>query len=166
MITTMAAFLSYFGGVRRRTLRFIQAIPADAADWAPREGEFTCADIVRHLAATEHMFVGVVTRSSWHYSGHQRSERPTLGEAIAYLHTVHEQATVALEQAGDAVLKQQRPTLDQQGSTMAASRVLLLMTEHEIHHRSQLASYLMLLNVTPPHLYGLGVEDLIDRAIG
>jgi uncharacterized damage-inducible protein DinB len=42
----------------------------------------------------------------------------------------------------------------------------MAMTEHEIHHRSQLAMYLLLLGVKPPHIYGLGVEELIAKATG
>jgi uncharacterized damage-inducible protein DinB len=34
------------------------------------------------------------------------------------------------------------------------------MTEHEVHHRSQLASYLTWMGVEPPDIFGLGVEDV------
>jgi len=39
-------------------------------------------------------------------------------------------------------------------------RLLLAMVEHEVHHRSQLASYLTLMGVEAPDIFGLGVEDV------
>ncbi len=43
---------------------------------------------------------------------------------------------------------------------MRAWRLLLAMTEHEVHHRSQLASYLTWMGVEAPDIFGLGVEDV------
>jgi uncharacterized damage-inducible protein DinB len=37
----------------------------------------------------------------------------------------------------------------------------MAMTEHEVHHRSQLASYLTWMGVEAPHVFGLGVEDVM-----
>ena len=36
----------------------------------------------------------------------------------------------------------------------------MAMCEHEVHHRSQLASYLTLMGVDAPDIFGLGVEDV------
>lgn len=49
MIQSVSAFIEYFDGVRRRTNNFIRAVPADRIDWSPKEGEWTCGEIVRHL---------------------------------------------------------------------------------------------------------------------
>ena len=128
LISSVAAFIAYFESIRRRTLQFVAQVPPERMDWAPRAGEFTCGDIVRHLAA-----------------GH--------AAALDRLRTLP-----------DAALAEHRPSLD--GPPIRAWRLLMAMVEHEIHHRSQLAMYLMLLGVQPPHIYGLGVEDVIARATG
>ena len=60
MIASARGFADYFDGVRRRTVGFFRAIPADRIDWAPKAGEYTCGDIVRHVAATEWMFTRAV----------------------------------------------------------------------------------------------------------
>ncbi len=70
MFQSVQSFIEYFEGVRRRTLRYIRVIPADSMEWTPKEGEFTCGEIVRHLAAAEEMFVGVVVEGKWKYPGH------------------------------------------------------------------------------------------------
>jgi uncharacterized damage-inducible protein DinB len=41
----------------------------------------------------------------------------------------------------------------------------MAMAEHDIHHRSQLAVYLSLMDVQTPHIFGLGVEDLIALSV-
>ena len=38
--------------------------------------------------------------------------------------------------------------------------MLMAMCEHEVHHRSQLASYLTLMGIDAPDIFGLGVEDV------
>ena len=34
--------------------------------------------------------------------------------------------------------------------------------EHEVHHRSQLASYLEIMGVEPPQIFGLQVNDVAE----
>jgi uncharacterized damage-inducible protein DinB len=164
MIHSTKEFIDYFAGVRKRTLNFVRVIPADQLNWAPKAGEFTCADILRHIAAGERMFTGVVTHSKWKYGGHAGDQK-TLDELIAHLDQTHTEMMDALHALPDAELHQPRPTLEGD-MQIKAWRWLMIMVEHEIHHRSQLAMYLFLLGVTPPHMAGLGVEDLIARATG
>lgn len=40
MIQDLQAFINYFGGVRRRTLNYIQAIPQDKFGRSPKPGKF------------------------------------------------------------------------------------------------------------------------------
>ncbi|MFP4440993.1 MAG: DinB family protein [Chloroflexaceae bacterium] len=164
MIQRVADFTTYFAGIRRRSLRFFQTLPPDKIDWSPQAGEFTCGDIIRHLAAAEQMFVGAVATGRWFYPGHARAAHSTLPEALADLEASHAIATALLAALDDAMLTQPCATLE--GPAVPAWRLLLAMVEHEIHHRSQFATYLTLLGVTPPQIYGLGVEDVIARATG
>lgn len=164
MIHHVEEFVGYFGSIRKRTLNYAQIIPADQINWAPREGEFTCADIVRHIASGEKMFIGVATRGRWKYDGHT-GEQATLEELLAHLEAMHTDAMEALHFLPDAELDDTRHALEGE-SKIKVWRWLMAMTEHEIHHRSQLAMYLMLMGVTPPHIYGLSVEDLIAKATG
>lgn len=164
MLQQMESFLAYFEGIRRRTSRYVQTLPPEHVDWSPRAGEFSAGDIVRHLAAAEQMYTGVVVAGIWRYPGHERSAYPTLAAALSHLESSHAEATAALRAAGDGVLHERRPTLD--GPDVSAWRLLMAMVEHEVHHRSQLASYLLLLDVSPPQIYGMGVEDVIARATG
>ena len=166
MIASMREFTDYFEGVRRRTVGFFRTIPPDMIDWAPKDGEYTCGDIVRHLAASESMFTGVVTDGVWRYDGHDRAQGETLDAALALLDARHTAARDALARTADAALGALRPALEPGGRPIRAWRILMAMCEHEVHHRSQLASYLTLMGVEPPDVFGLGVEDVARLAVG
>jgi uncharacterized damage-inducible protein DinB len=164
MIRSTQNFIDYFSGVRRRTLHFASGIPTDHLDWSPKDGEFTCADLLRHIAASEKLFVGVVAEGRWKYGGHG-GDQGSLDELIALLDRTHEESMRLLGGLPDAELDQPRPSLVAD-RPLKVWRWLMIMSEHEIHHRSQLAVYLTLLGVTSPHIFGLGVEDIIARAVG
>jgi uncharacterized damage-inducible protein DinB len=163
MISSVAGFIGYFESIRRRTLHFVAQVPAERMAWAPRAGEFTCGDLIRPLAAGEAMFVGAVVEGRWLYTGHAAGPADLAG-ALAHLAAGHAAAMDRLRALPDAALPEHRPSLD--GPPIRAWRLLMAMVEHEVHHRSQLAMYLMLLGVQPPYIYGLGVEDVIARATG
>ena len=160
MITSARAFADYFDGVRRRTVAFFRAIPAERVDWAPKDGEYTCGDIVRHVAACERMFTGAVCDGRWTYPGHERAKAPTLEAALADLEAAHEDCGARLRALGDGALDTTRPPLESGAQPARAWRLLLAMAEHEVHHRSQLASYLTWMGLEAPDIFGLGVEDV------
>ena len=85
-------------------------------------------------------------------------------EALALLKAGHVEAMSRLEKLSDEALSELRPSLN--GPPVKVWRWLMAMAEHEIHHRSQLAVYLSLMGVQPPHIFGLGVEDIIALSVG
>jgi uncharacterized damage-inducible protein DinB len=163
MMDSTADFIKYFEGIRRRTLNYIRVVPADKLDWAPQGGEFTCAEVIRHIMASEVMFVRVATEGRWHYDGHETEQPQGLDDLITLLESTHTETMEALKQIPDHELD--APREGPGGQPLKAWRWLMLMAEHEVHHRSQLAVYLSLLGVQPPHIFGLGVEDLIALSV-
>ncbi|MCW1970458.1 MAG: DinB family protein [Anaerolineae bacterium] len=164
MINSVAQFIHYFGGVRRRTLNFIAAVPDDKLDWSPALGEMTFAELIRHISAAEAMFVGAVSGGRWYYAGHTAATPAEREPLLTEFNHTHEAAMTQLRQLPDAALTDERPSLE--GPQVKIWRLLMAMSEHEIHHRSQMAMYLTLIQVKAPHIYGLGVEDVIARATG
>lgn len=158
MITSTAAFVRYFEGVRERTLRFIAAIPPEQIDFSRRPGKYSLGDLIRHIASTESMFVQAALDGRWVYPGHGRELGATKEQAVAYLMSSHAAAMARLNGAPDAALGEKRPTLD--GHSVSAWRLLLLMVEHEVHHRSQISQYLVDLGVQPPQIFGKWMEEL------
>lgn len=164
MLQSVKGFIGYYEGIRRRTLHFIDAIPPDRIDWLPVAGEFTFGDLIRHLAATEAMFVDAVVNGKWKYAGHRSVLKQEREDAVALLQAAHREAMDQLGALSDAALIENRPSLG--GTEVRAWRLLMAMVEHEVHHRSQIAMYLTLIEIKPPHIYGLGVEDVIALATG
>jgi uncharacterized damage-inducible protein DinB len=164
MLQSVKGFIDYYEGIRRRTLHFIDAIPVDRIDWLPIEGEFTFGDLIRHLAATEDMFVDAVVNGKWKYAGHKSDVKQEREVAIALLQATHREAMIKLGTLSDSALIETCPSLN--GTEVKIWRLLMAMVEHEVHHRSQIAMYLTLIKIKPPHIYGLGVEDVTALATG
>ena len=158
MLTSMTNFARYFESVRERTLRFIAAIPPEQIDFARHAGKFTLGDLIRHLASTETMFIEAALDGRWAYRGHAPQLGATKEDALAYLTAAHTAAMARLAAAPDAVLNEKRPTLD--GHSVSAWRILMLLVEHEVHHRSQISQYLVDLGVEPPQIFGKFMEEL------
>lgn len=159
MINDVESFIAYFNGIRRRTLTFAQAIPSDQINWSPEKDAFTFGDILRHLAAVEKITVSAVVDERWQaYPGHSSDVAQDPNEIIGYLEATHDAAMQMLRTMPDSELQSPRTALT--GQTLRAWRLLMSIIEHEIHHRSQLASYLTMLGIRPPQIFGLGVEDV------
>jgi uncharacterized damage-inducible protein DinB len=160
VIRSVVSYIEYFNGIRRRTLTFAHAIPADRVNWSPQGNEFTFGDILRHLAAVEKITIYAVVNKKWKaYPGHAQDLARELQDIVEYLETTHAEATNMLRTLSDTELQQPRTALA--GPPLKAWRLLMSIIEHEIHHRSQLASYLTMLEVTPPQIFGLEVDDVI-----
>jgi uncharacterized damage-inducible protein DinB len=166
MLQTVEDFIKYLDSIRRRTLNYVRVVPPDRLDWSPKEDEFTCGDILRHLIAAEKMFVRVVLEGRWNYEGHEAGANQNLSELQALLEATHAEAMDKLKRSSDQDLDTPRPGPTGEGQPIKAWRWLMVMGEHEIHHRSQLAVYLSLMGIESPQIYGLGVEDLIALSVG
>jgi uncharacterized damage-inducible protein DinB len=159
MIRDIDSFIRYFEGIRRRTLNFARVIPHERIDWSPQENAFTCGDILRHLAAIETITIHVVVHDHWQvYPGHDRNLAADMEEILNYLEASHVAAMGELRTIPDAALNQTRPTIT--GHPIKAWRLLMSIIEHEVHHRSQLASYLESMGIEPPQIFGLQVDDV------
>jgi len=157
MISDVAAFQAYFKRVYERTLEVARAVPEDKIDWMLAPGELTCGDLIRHIGSTELMNVRAVVTGDLQYPGHAGNLGATHSAALMYLQRCHTTAQALL-----ATLPPERLQINVPGKwpDVPGWRRLLGMIEHEIHHRSQLCSYLTLLGVQPPALFGIYLEEL------
>ena len=162
MITSVADFVRYFNGVRRRTWTAVDRIPPALAGWAPRPGELTCAAIVRHLAGAERFFVARVVEDRWTDDLDVALTFADLEGARVALASVHEEAAARLRALPDARLAD--TVADLEGSPVRVWRFLMTMVEHEVHHRSQLDAWLALAGTEPPQVFGYRMEDVVARA--
>ena len=77
---------------------------------------------------------------------------PVLEESAAQLWSL-------LAETPDAWLRRKVEMIDSSGA-MSGWRVLLLMTEHDIHHRSQIDTYAGINGWDPPDIYGRAAETI------
>jgi uncharacterized damage-inducible protein DinB len=160
MIASVADFIRYFESIRRRTWAVVDRVTPDLIDWAPRAGEFTCGEIVRHLAGAERFYVTKVLDDQW-TSDFEPGPRLDHAATRERLKRTHEQEMARLATLPDAELTM--PRRDLEGGTVRCWRFLMMLVEHEVHHRSQLDAWLAEAGVEPPQLYGYRMEEVLSR---
>ncbi|HET6228601.1 MAG TPA: DinB family protein [Longimicrobiaceae bacterium] len=163
-IQSAESFLAYFEGVRGRTRRVAECIPADRVEWTFREGAFTLGDLVRHIAATERwMFAENAAGRPSRYPGHGRELAEGRDGVLAYLDRMHAESVeiVAVLTADDLARRVETPA----GATIATWKWLRAMVEHEVHHRGQIYLMLNMLGVPTPPIYGLTSEEVRERSL-
>ena len=158
MIHSVEEFVRYFEGVRRRTVIAVDRVTPALAAFRPRPAEWTCGEIVRHLAGAERFFVTKIVEDRFTTDLDLGPEEPW-DATRARLAAMHATEMVRLRALPDARLHEKVDDLD--GGRMSAWRFLMAMVEHEIHHRSQLDAWLALAGTEPPQLYGYRMEDVL-----
>ena len=162
-IQSITPFLEYFERVRERTLRVIKSIPPDRMDWTYKEGKFSFADLIRHLATIERfMYAENVQLKPSRYPGHGKELADGYTEVMAFFERLHRESMEIFSNLTDEDLKKKCMTPG--GASIAVWKWLRAMVEHEIHHRGQIYLYLSMLDVRTPPIYGLTSEEVLERS--
>lgn len=156
MITDIEEFIRYFHGQRRRTQWMVDAFPPEKAGWRPWPDEPSAAEILRRIAAGLLMYATVVAHDYWTVEDYE-SAANGWETSVRYFQTKTEEALDLLRPLSNAILQEHRRRPDD-NYPMAAWRFLMAMIEHEISHRAQISTYLMLLSVRQPDLGGASIE--------
>ncbi len=162
MFTSIDAFLRYFDGVHRRSMRDVGALPPEAETYRPATGEgenaWSIAEIVRHMAGSRLYFARAYRGEGWVFeyplrqTASQADWRPCLEEAGSEFRR---------RLAGTPVdwLTRKIRMLDTDGA-LSGWRILMMCLEHEVHHRSQIDTYAGLQGWDVPHIYGRSAEQV------
>jgi uncharacterized damage-inducible protein DinB len=157
----MAAFLRYFDAVHRRAMRDVAALPAAADGWAPAHGEgegaWSINLLVGHMAGSRLYFANAYRGEGWISPQPPDTSRreqwlPVLDESARLLMTI-------LEDTPDAWLSRKVSMIDSDGA-LSGWRVLMMMVEHDIHHRSQIDTYAGMNGWPVPDIYGRSAETI------
>lgn len=161
MITSTALFLRYFDAVNRRAMRDIGALPPEADGWTPATGEgenaWSINKLVGHMAGSRLYFASAYRGEGWisppppDVSSRERW-LSALAESVAEFHRL-------LDGAPDAWLQRRVQMIDTEG-TLSGWRLLMMMVEHDIHHRSQVDTYAGLNGWDVPDIYGRSAETI------
>jgi uncharacterized damage-inducible protein DinB len=156
-------FLDYYEKVRQRTLKVIACIPAEKYDWTYREGKFSFADMIRHIATIErYMYAENAQRKPSRYSGHGRELADGPENVREFFNRMHGESMEIFKRLNDEDLQQKCVTPG--GTPITIWKWLRAMVEHEIHHRAQIYTYLGMLEIATPPIYGLTSEEVRERS--
>ena len=143
-------------------MRDVAALPVEADEWAPSRGEgegaWSINTLVGHMVGSRLYFASAYRGVGWISPRPPDVSRrdlwlPTLDESAQKLHA-------ALAETPDDWLQRNVAMIDSDGA-LSGWRVLMLMAEHEIHHRSQIDTYAGLNGWPVPDIYGRSAETII-----
>jgi len=174
MITDLESYLRYFDGVRRRTARDVAALPPAAGAWRPpaRAGEtgeagWSIGQIVDHIGSARLYFASAYRGEGWIGI----PPDPRRSDQATWLPWLEESATRFVALVKDTPpdwLTRRIESLDAPpdtpGSRLSGWRILMMVIEHEVHHRSQIDAYAGLAGWPVPDIFGRSVEDVAARA--
>ncbi len=161
MIRSIDEFLRYFDGVQRRTQRDVAALPAEADGWTPPAGAgeqaWSINTVIARIAAARQFFTGAYLGNGW-----LTAPFPDTSSRDNWL-PILERSAIDLRTALTGTPEDwldRRVLLADEPGNIAGWRVLLMMTEHEVHHRSQLDTWAGLNGWNAPQIFGRRWEDL------
>ena len=161
MFVSIDAFLKYFDAVNRRALRDIGALPPEADGWAPATGEgehaWSINKLVGHMAGSRLYFANAYRGEGW-----ISPAPPDVSARDRWLSAIAESAEELHRQLGgtpDAWLERKIQMIDTDGA-LSGWRVLMMMLEHDIHHRSQIDTYAGLNGWPVPDIYGRSAQKI------
>ncbi len=161
MITSIAAFLRYFDAVHRRALRDIAALPPEADGWAPPAGEgehgWSINVLIGHMAGARLYFASAYRGDGW--ISPPPPDTSSRDRWIPELEASGVRLVEALTGTPDEWLQRKVAMIDSDGA-LSGWRVLMMMLEHDIHHRSQIDAYAGLNGWDVPDIYGRSSETI------
>lgn len=162
-ITSVASFLDYYERIRERTLRLIYVIPPGVMEWTYKQGKFTIADMIRHIAAIErYMFAENVAGRLSCYNGCGKELADGYDEVVSFFNEMHHQSVSIFKTLNEADLQRKCTT---PGGEITTWKWLRAMVEHEIHHRGELYIYLNMLDIKTPPIFGLTAEEVQQKSV-
>jgi uncharacterized damage-inducible protein DinB len=163
-IQNLDVFLEYHDKVHQRTMRVARCIPPDKLDWSFREGKFTLGDLLRHMAAIErYMFAETIAGNPSRYAGCGKELADGYEPVVMFMERMHRESVEIFSRLSQDDLTRKCATPD--GASITVWKWLRSMVEHEIHHRGQIYTYLAILGVPTPPLYGLTSEQVRERSV-
>jgi len=161
-INTIGPFLEYYERVRQRTSIVIERIPPDKIDWTYKEGKFSFADLIRHIAAIErYMYAENARLEPSRYPGHGKELADGYENVLAYMERMHKESVDIFSRLSVEDLRKKCRTPGNVEITVW--KWLRAMVEHEIHHRGQIYIYLSMIDVPASPIYGLTSEEVFRR---
>lgn len=164
MFRDLETFLRYFEAVNRRAMRDIAALPEAADGWRPATGEgenaWSINQLVGHMCQARLYFASAYRGEGWvtpppANTGKREDWLPELERS-------YQEFRELLAGTPAEWLDRKVEMLDGQGA-LSGWRVLMMMMEHDIHHRSQIDTYAGINGWEVPDIYNRSAEYIDTR---
>ena len=175
MITSIADYLKYFESVNRRDIRDVAALPPEADGWRPANGEgekaFTINQLVGHICGQRFYFLAAYMGEGWTEARINalpgtpvRPPRPRIDVStrdtwVPALEASAREFSESLSQTPEEWLQRKIPSIDS-AVEFSGWRLLMMMLEHNISHRSQIDTYAGINDWDPPQIYNRTAERI------
>ncbi len=162
--SSIQTFVENYKKTRLITNKVLAVIPVDNLDWTYKDGKFTIADIIRHLAAIERfVFAELVNGNKPKYKGCKSEITVGYKTVFNFLDAMHLQSLKIFKNIKDINLSDKISLIE--GSKIEIRKLLRNLIIHEVHHRGALCIYLNLLGISTPPVLGLMEEQLIQLSL-
>ena len=163
MITDIASYLRFFDSVRRRTERDVAALPPEAAAWKPpattgEDAGWSIGDIVAHIGGSRLYFASAYRGEGW-ILAEPDIDRVSQRTWVPWLAASADRFVTLLRDTPAEWLSRRIEMIDTPG-TLPGWRLLMMMLEHEVHHRSQIDTYAGLLGWQVPQIFERTFESI------
>lgn len=161
MFRSIEAFLRYFDAVHRRAVRDVGSLPPEADGWRPASGEGESAwsinQLVGHMAGSRLYFASAYRGEGW--VSPAPPDVSSREKWVPALEWSMAEFRGRLAGTPDEWLDRKIRMIDTDGA-LSGWRVLAMMVEHDIHHRSQLCTYAGLNGWPVNDIYGRSAEAI------
>ncbi len=162
MIETVDDFLRYFRSVHKRAVRDVAALPAAADGWKPASGEGEIAwsinTLIGHMAGSRLYFASAFRGEGWINPDPPDVSSPD--KWLPALEQSYDDFVAAVGEAPPDWMSRKVDMIDTPGGQLAGWRLLMMMMEHDIHHRSQIDTYAGLNGWPVPDIYARSAETI------
>jgi uncharacterized damage-inducible protein DinB len=142
---------------RKTTRRVIEAVPADKCAWRPDPKSMSALELAWHIASSECFFMNGVADASFVPGGAMPDSIKTPADVLAWY---DENAAKASARVGTLKGENLTRMIDFRGVFNLPGIVYIgLMSNHSIHHRGQLSSYLRPMGAKVPRIYGGSADE-------
>jgi hypothetical protein len=175
MITSIPDYLKFFDAVNRRDMRDIGALPPEANGWRPANGEgekaFTINQLVGHICEQRFYFLAAYMGEGWTEARINalpgtpvRPPRPRIDVSspdrwVPALEASAREFSERLAATPHEWLERKIPSIDSSAS-FSGWRLLMMMLEHNISHRSQIDTYAGINDWDPPQIFNRTAETI------
>jgi uncharacterized damage-inducible protein DinB len=163
MITDIPAYLRFFDSLHRRTTRDVAALPPAAVTWRPPavggETGWSIGEIVGHIGTSRLYFASAYRNEGWIWAPAE-SDRDDQSTWLPWLETSRARFVDRLKDTPPEWLSRRIEMIDTPGARLSGWRLLLMMLEHEVHHRSQIDAYAGLQGWPVPDIFNRSAESI------